>query len=204
MDHLVFGSPGLEMGVSHVENLLGVVMSAGGHHAGFGTRNRLLGLGPGCYMEVVSIDPSQPEPERPRWFGLDGLKTPRLITWCEAVDDLDWLLDQARTAGVDLGEPMEGSRRRDDGTILTWRMTDPWADRDGGVIPFFIDWGDSRHPGTVLAASCSFLSLRAEHPDADRVRGVCDALGLDIDVVRGDDVRLVATLDTPNGVVDLS
>ena len=39
--------------------------------------------------------------------------------------------------------------------------------------------------------------LRGEIADAD-------ALGLDIDVVRGDDVRLVATLDTPNGVVDLS
>ena len=179
-------------------------MSAGGSHAGFGTRNRLLGFGPDRYMEVVSIDPEQPSPGRPRWFGLDTLDAPRLVTWCAAVDDLGALLERAQAAGLDLGEPMSGSRRRADGTLLTWRMTDPWADRAGGVIPFFIDWGETPHPGTVLSPECSFLGIRAEHPQADQVREWCSMLGLDIDVVRGEDVRLVATLDAPNGVVDLS
>jgi hypothetical protein len=204
VDHLVFASPDLDVGVGHVETLLGVEMSPGGSHADFGTRNRLLGFGPGRYMEVVSIDPEQPSPVRSRWFGLDTLDAPRLVTWCEAVDDLDRLLERARTVGIDLGEPMSGRRRREDGTLLTWRMTDPWAERAGGVIPFFIDWGDTPHPGTVLPTSCSFLGIRGEHPQADQVRDWCEALGLDIDVVRGEDVRLVATLDSPNGVVDLS
>ena len=85
MDHLVFAAPDLEEGVRHVETLLGVEMSPGGRHAGFGTRNRLIGFGPHNYMEVVSVDPDQPAPDRPRWFGLDTLETPRLVTWCAAV-----------------------------------------------------------------------------------------------------------------------
>ncbi|MGB1655985.1 MAG: VOC family protein [Longimicrobiales bacterium] len=204
MDHLVFAAPDLDQGVSYVETLLGVEMSPGGSHSGFGTRNRLLGFGPDRYMEVVSVDPEQPSPGRARWFGLDTLDAPRLVTWCAAVDDLDLLLDRARAAGIDLGEPMSGSRRREDGTLLTWRMSDPWAERAGGVIPFFIDWGETPHPGTVLFPACSFVRIRAEHPQADRVRDWCAALGLDIDVLQGEDVRLIATLDAPNGVVDVS
>lgn len=204
MDHLVFAAPDLERGVRHVEALTGVAMEPGGRHAGFGTHNRLLGFGPGRYMEVVSIDRDQPPPERPRWFGLDALNAPRLVTWCAAAPDLDDLVERGRALGLDLGDPMSGSRRREDGSLLAWRMTDPWAERAGGVIPFFIDWGDTPHPGSVLAAQCSFLGLRARHPDAERVRRWCSALGVDIDVTRGDTVRLFATLDTPHGVVELS
>jgi len=204
LDHLVFAAPDLEEGVRHVETLLGVEMSLGGRHAGFGTRNRLIGFGPHNYMEVVSFDPDQPAPDRPRWFGLDTLETPRLVTWCAAVTDLDDLVARARAVGVDLGEPMSGSRRREDGSRLAWRMTDPWAERAGGVIPFFIDWGNTPHPGTILPASCSFRKIRAEHPDAERVGECCRILGLDVDVAPGNEARLIATLDTPNGVVDLS
>ena len=74
MDHLVFAAPDLDQGVRHVEDLLGVEMSPGGRHAGFGTRNRLIGFGPTSYMEVVSVDPEQPDPPRARWFGLDTLE----------------------------------------------------------------------------------------------------------------------------------
>ena len=72
-------------------------------------------------------------------------------------------------------------------------MTDPWADRAGGVIPFFIDWGETPHPGTVLPAACTFLDIRAEHPDAEQVRAWGSALGLDLDVTHGTAPRLVAT-----------
>ena len=66
MDHLVFAAPDLEEGVRHVESLLGVEMSPGGRHAGFGTHNRLIGFGETSYMEVVGIDPNAPGPERDR------------------------------------------------------------------------------------------------------------------------------------------
>lgn len=204
MDHLVFAAPDLDDGVRHVEELMGVEMAPGGRHAGFGTRNRLLGFGPSTYMEVVSVDPSQPSPARPRWFGLDTLDRPRLVTWCAAVHDLDGVVARGRAAGLDLGDPVQGSRRRPDGSVLAWSMTDPWADRAGGVIPFFIDWGDTVHPGTSLPAPCAFLGLRAEHPDPASVRAWCEALDLSLEVTRGDAARLIATIRTPHGVVELT
>jgi len=160
-------------------------------------------------MEVVSIDPDQPPPDRPRWFGLDDLRVPRLVTWCAALPtgtaaDLPSLLTAGRDAGIDLGEPRQGSRARDDGSVLRWTMTDPWADRAGGVIPFFIDWGDSPHPAGALPHDCRFVGVRVEHPDAERVAGWMRALGLDTSVEEGHAPRIIATLETPNGLVELS
>lgn len=204
MDHLVFAVPDLEEGVLQIESHLGVETSPGGRHAGHGTQNRLIGLGPHSYMEVVGVDLEQPEPRRARWFGLDTLNGPRLVTWCVAVSNLNEVIAQAKLVGLDLGDSTSGSRRREDETLLAWRMTDPWAERAGGVIPFFIDWGDTPHPGMALPSSSSFLRIRAEHPDPARVRNWCRALELDIEVSRGDDVRLIATLQTPKGLVDIS
>ena len=83
-------------------------------------------------------------------------------------------------------------------------MTDPWAERAGGVIPFFIDWGDTPHPGTCCLRRALFGRFAPSTPDAERVGECCRILGLDVDVAPGDEARLIATLDTPNGVVDLS
>lgn len=203
MDHLVFGATDLVEGVRFVERLFGVETEPGGRHEGFGTHNRLVGFGERSYMEVVSPDPSQPAPDRPRWFGLDDLDGFRLVTWCQATSDLDGLVARAREAGLNLGAIREGRRRTEDGGVLSWRMTDPWADRAGGVLPFFIDWGESPHPGGMLEPQCALAGMAAEHPEVERVRTWVDLLGLELDVHRGPQPVLFATIRTPSGEVEL-
>jgi len=203
VDHLVYVAPDLSEGVRRMEELFGVEMSPGGRHHGFGTHNRLLGLGPDVYMEVVSIDPDQPDPEGPRWFGLDHVSEPRLATWCAKGSGLEALVACGRGAGIDLGEPSKGGRERPDGSRLTWTVTDPWADRAGGVVPFFIDWGATEHPATRLPQLCSFTGLRIEHPQVDAVLAWFGALGLDVPVLEGDTPRVIATIQTPRGEVEL-
>ncbi len=203
MDHLVFAAPDLDEGVRYIEGLFGAEMAAGGRHDGVGTRNRLMGLGPSTYLEVVSVDPDQPHPERPRWFGLDDLTGPRLVTWCAKAPDLDALVARGRAAGIDLGEPAVGGREKPDGSRLSWTVTDPWAERAGGVIPFFIDWGGTRHPCRTLPAICTFLGARLEHPDPIPVEAWLRALGLGLPVVAGDAPAIVATIRTVRGVIEL-
>lgn len=204
MDHLVFAAPTLDEGVEYVEQLFGVETSPGGQHLGVGTCNRLIGFGPDQYMEVVSIDPDQPRPDRERWFGLDELDAPRLVTWCAKGRDLADLVGRAKAVGLDLGPVASGGRVRPDGSELTWNVTDPWAERAGGVIPFFIDWGTSEHPGDRLPATCSFVEVRVEHPHPDPIKEWLRALGLDTRVREGHAARVVATIDTPNGRVELT
>lgn len=203
MDHLVFGAPDLASGVAYIEKHLGVSTQPGGRHEGFGTHNRLIGLGARSYMEVVCADPDQPTPDRPRWFGLDTLARPELVTWCWAAPNLEECVTAARALGLELGEIREGSRRTESGDLLSWRMTDPWADRAGGVVPFFIDWGESVHPGGMLTAQGEVIEMRGSHPEAERISSILHALGVDMIVTAGQVPSVRALLRTSKGDVEL-
>ena len=204
LDHLVYAVLDLGEGVAALEELLGVPSSPGGQHLGLGTHNRLFGLADGAYLEVVAPDPDQPAPSRPRWFSLDALQEPRMASWCIRAGDLREAIETTRRAGLDLGEPTSGSRKRPDGSTLAWTFTDPWSDRAGGVVPFCIDWGGGAHPSDTLPAECACLEVRLEHPTPADVQDALRALGLDTPVSKGHAPRVIARIQTPDGIVELS
>ena len=203
VDHLVYATPDLQAGVERIEKLLGVRAAPGGQHPGRGTRNALLSLGPGIYLEIIGPDPEQPAPAQARPFGIDDLKEPRLVTWVAKGRDLERVAAEARRHGVKLGEVIPGSRRRADGVLLSWRYTDPRTVVADGIVPFFIDWGKTPHPSITATQGASLIGLRAEHPDADRVQRALTQLGLDLRVQKGQRAALVATVTGPRGQVEL-
>lgn len=203
LDHLIIAGPDLAEATDYVESLLGVPASPGGRHLGVGTRNVLVGLGPDAYIEIIGPDPDQPAPARPRWFGIDTLTGPRLVTWAARADDLTRAVATARAAGIELGAVASGGRLRSDGSELTWMATDPLSERLGGVLPFLMDWGRSTHPSAGLAPGCAMVALRGFHPRVDAVRGVADALGLPIELFPGPEPRLEADIFTDSGTITL-
>lgn len=203
LDHLIVAGPDLAEAVDYVESLLGARAVVGGSHPGIGTRNALVRLDPGAYIEIIGPDPEQPDPELPRWFGIDGMTGPRLATWSARTGDLDAAAEQARALGVDLGRISPGGRVRPDGVRLEWHVTDPRADRMNGVLPFLMDWGESPHPSASLDAGCTLVALRGYHPRADEARAVAAALGLPITIERGPEPRLEAEIRTLSGVVTI-
>jgi Glyoxalase-like domain len=203
VDHLVYATPDLNRGVEEIEKILGVRATPGGQHPGRGTRNALITLGPAIYLEIIAPDPEQPPPKTPRPFGIDGLKASRLVAWAAKGSDLESLRDEAARKGARLGEVMSGSRRRTDGVLLSWRYTDPQTVLADGLVPFFIDWGQSPHPARTAAQGASLIALRAEHPDAQRVQRLLNELGLDLPVQTGATPALVAIIDSPRGRVEL-
>lgn len=203
IDHLIVGAPELEAGVRHVEQSLGARPAPGGRHPDLGTRNALLSLGGKTYLEVLAPDPVGPVPEGPLPFGIDELEVPRLVTWCARAPDLSALVEGARARGLDLGEVKAGSRTRPDGSTLTWRVTDVSRHLAGGVIPFFIDWGDSEHPGGTAPPGGTLEELRIVHPEPELVGEVLAGLGLDLPVEAGEGPGLVAEIRTDEGLVEL-
>jgi hypothetical protein len=96
------------------------------------------------------------------------------------------------------------SRRTPDGALLSWRLAAPHPAPFDGVTPFLIDWGTSTHPAAAPGLpALELLGVRATHPDPDGVRGVLDALGMEL-VVEAGAPGLAALLDTPRGPVVLS
>jgi hypothetical protein len=203
VDHLVYATPDLQAGVDRVEQLLWIRASPGGQHPGIGTRNALVALGPATYLEIIGPDPDQPKPFSPRTFGIDGLKTPRLVAWAAKADNLDQLVRDALQQGVKLGEVGSGSRKTPQGTLLTWRYTSPRTVVGDGIVPFFINWGQSPHPARNAASGATLVHLRAEHPDPEGVRKILGQLRLDLPVTKGPTPALVATIESPRGRAEL-
>jgi hypothetical protein len=203
VDHLVYATPDLAAGIKQVERLLGVSAAPGGQHPGWGTRNALIGLGDNTYLEIIGPDPDQPKPPQPRRFGIDELKAPRLVTWAAKGTDLEAIVENAKSHGLDLGQVQAGSRRRPDGVLLAWHLTVSPALNEGGIVPFFIDWGETPHPAAALPKGCVLVALRAEHPDANRIQAGLSALGLNLRVDSVSTAAIIATIRTPNGDVEL-
>ena len=203
VDHLLYATPDLDLGVAAIEKLLGVHATAGGQHLGFGTRNALLALGPLTYLEIIGPDSAQPKPAGPRRFGVDDLKAPQLIGWVSRAPELDALVVRARAQGIAMGDALSGGRKQPDGTTLTWRYTDPSAVIEHRLVPYFMDWGQSPHPATTAAKGARLVALRAEHPDPARIERMLRALSLDLPVTRGAQPMLVATLEGAKGRVEL-
>src|SRR5262245_55034680 len=201
--HLVYATPDLNLGIETIEKLLGVRATPGGQHPGLGTRNALVALGPSSYLEIIGPDPEQPKPAGPRRFGIDGLKAPRIVRWVAKGTDLDKIAASAAGRGVRLGPVIPGSRRRPDGVVLAWRYTDPAVEVADGLVPFFIDWGTSPHPSATASKGATLVAVRAEHPDAERVQKMIEALGLDLRVQKGSAPAIIATIESPKGRVEL-
>ena len=203
VDHLVYATPELRVGIERIERVLGVRATPGGQHPGRGTRNALVSLGPGTYLEIIGPDPEQPTPAQARPFGIDALKEPRLVAWAAKGKQLEQLANEAGRGGVKLGEVISGTRQRADGVVLSWRYTDPRTVVAGGIVPFFIDWGTTPHPASTATEGPSLIGLRAEHPDPEQVQKALSRLGLDLRVQPGPRPALVATVSGPRGRVEL-
>lgn len=203
VDHLVYATPDLALGMEEVERLTGVTPTLGGQHPGRGTRNALVALGTDAYLEIVAPDPDQAAPAGGRWLGVDTVTASRLTTWAARGSDLPALRRRAVERGVRLGEVRAGARRRADGVRLSWQLTDPDPLLAGGVIPFFIDWGESPHPSRSAALGASLVDLRVEHPDAEEVRRMLRVLDLDVAVTPAERAALIAVVEGRHGRVEL-
>jgi len=202
IDHLVVATPNLQHAVDDVASLLGVRPILGGQHPQWGTQNALLSLGARVYLEIMGPDGTGDRSLLSRPFGIDQLQSWKLVTWVVRSADLRMIVSAAQSEGIELGRIQQGSRKRPDGTLLEWEMTDLLMDREGGAFPYFIDWGRSVHPATSAPAGCLLERLTVSHPKGAWLSGVLARIGIDLVVEEGP-VRLEAVVAGPKGRVVL-
>jgi hypothetical protein len=203
LDHILWAAPNLGAGEKTIESLTGVAPARGGSHPGFGTRNSLIGLDTGIYLEIISPDPAQ-DLKGNRGGRIAALSRPGIATFAIRSDDLDGLSAAARREGLSLQGPVAMSRDRPDGVRLDWTILHLKDSRFGEAIPFVIDWGSSPHPSERVPAGCQLRSFAVLHPEADALARLYGALDIPVPVKRGAYPGLVAELATPNGDVVLT
>lgn len=205
LDHLVIAADSLEAGARYVESKFGVRPESGGQHAGFGTHNLLMSIGDGAYLEIIAPDPTQPEPNQPRPFGLDGkfmreriAVRPRLIHYVMRCADLQ---NQIGTIGYALAKPTRMTRGSLAWDLALNSVPDAVALQP---LPSLIDWGKHSSPGHSLPASG--VVLAALHASGPAIQ--CESLKMmtsehRLTVSERRSPMLAAEFQSPNGWVIL-
>ena len=202
IDHIAITAPNLAVGVEFVRRSIGVMPQVGGEHPRMGTHNCFLKLGEKVYLEIISVNPDAPRPDRPRWFQLDepdSARTPRLATWIVRTDDIQAAV-AASPVSLGIVEPMSRGQ-------LNWLITIP---KDGslplqGVAPTLIQWPSETHPANTLQdRGCFLIRLEGFHPQAEKVSSVLEAIGFQGEfsvspLPPGEQPCLVAHIQTPAG-----
>ena len=217
LDHLVVLAASLAEGVQWCENALGVTPGPGGEHALMGTHNRLVALAspayPLAYLELIAINSGAHYGRASwtkRWFDLDEPEIqlqlekngPQLAHFVARTERAEAGARALARLGLDRGEVLQASRMTPQG-LLQWKIT---VRDDGerllfGALPTLIQWGEV-HPAQVMAPSgVSLLSLEARHPRPDVLRAAYQAIGLTGVALGQGAPNLVATLQTPRGLV---
>jgi hypothetical protein len=226
IDHLVVMAASLDQGVQWCEATLGISPGPGGEHEKYGTHNRLFKIAspqfPLAYFEIIAINPEAVIPKRaqvPRWFDMDDAAVqkavaqgPRLIHFVSSTEDVKSARHLLRTQGIERGQVVQASRKSRKGT-LNWQIT---VREDGerlfnGCLPTLIQWGKPEatdplrlHPRNSLPRSgVTLQGLTVSHPSGAKLQAAFDAIGLaDITIETGP-ANLVASLQTPKGLVQL-
>ena len=173
----------------------GLTALAGGLHPGRGTANKIVPLG-GDYLELITVVDRDEAARSESSFVLRALDHGlRFAAWALRSEDLEADAGLFRDAGVETVGPLDGSRKRLDGSTLRWRSLHP-AGPDL-AMPFLIEWevGHLQHPGEQAVehpvGKVGFVGIDLVSPRPQAVRAVLSD-SVVYSVESGSESRIVA------------
>ncbi len=204
IDHIVFAVPNLEEAIDEFERQSTVRPVFGGCHTTKGTKNALVNLGNGCYLEILAIDEENVDVKPPRWMGVDLIKTPQITRWSLKSEDLEQDSEILQKYHPKMGIIQGGQRKTSTGDMLTWQMILPLAAPVVELVPFVTDWQHSAvHPTQNLPQECELIGLSFTHPNPTAIEKVFDEFDIDIRIEEGEKAMIRAEIKSPNGVFEM-
>jgi hypothetical protein len=208
LDHLSYaaGPEGLGSCAQRIGSALGASFRDGGLHPRFGTRNFVMPLAEGCYLEVVEALDHPAVDTAP--FGRAVRDRSQAgggwLGWAVRVDDLQAVETRLGRKAVD------GHRRRPDGFDLRWLQLGVNDLSDDPQLPYFLHWltAPEEHPsfgGSSIALRG--LEIAGDEAAVDAYLGVSTTQPLDgisvewIPPDQDDTGVIAAVFDTVHGSV---
>ena len=205
IDHIVYTVFDLDKSVDDFEKLLGVRPIFGGYHKTFGTKNALVNLDNGIYLELLAADNSNTEVQRPRWMGVDVLKEEQITRWALKSDTLE--KDGLAVKGINskMGRISGGSRNTVDGKLLQWELLMPLPLPEVELMPFMVDWSKSEtHPHDEMPnMGCELLELYGTHPNPGSYLEIINTLKVPLRIKKSTETRLRMRLKCHKGILEL-
>ena len=182
-DHIMVGIAELEPGIEMLADMTGVTAAHGGVHPGRDTRNALLSLGGGTYFELIAPQANLETITDPIAQATLAFGRPTPMHWAVRTTDIEATRAIVESAGWSTTQIDARSRQTPDGGTLSWQMFFIEDAGDAASIPFFIQWDvDSQHPSQTSPEGCTFDRLTIATPDNERIAGLVDALGLEMQI----------------------
>ena len=202
------GPDGLAAAVERLQDALGVEFRDGGFHPRFGTRNHIMTIAGGRFIEVVEVL-EHPAAEK-AVFGQAVRARSELgggwLAWVLEVDDMAPLEQRLGRSAV------PGNRKFPDGQELTWQqigikglMADP-------QLPFFVKWDSEEdlRPSALPPEPVELLEIRLSG-SPERVSEwigqdlgpVFDGVALTFNSPNGNPGIEAVTFRCPNGIVTI-
>lgn len=192
-DHFVYVVPDLDKANEQMFASLGVRPSAGGVHPGVGTRNHLLSLGENSYLEILGPDPMASQ-SSPAVSAIKALRAPDIVIYAVAHKDLKEVSEIAARLGLGASPVMPGTRKTPTGEALQWDTVMIKAEGYAGLMPFFIDWKKSPHPGDTSAKGAQLTDVFVTHPNPEGLMKIYKAFDIRIPVLYGNKPGIFASI----------
>lgn len=204
IDHIVYSVVDLNKAMDELESKLGIRPVFGGYHKTQGTKNALLNLGDGCYLEVLAIDHDNTEIKSPRWMGVDLISGPSITRWAIKSENIELDSQILKRYNDSMGEISKGSRMTNTSETLAWKMILPLATPEIELIPFMVDWSDSAfHPTEKLEEGCTLKEISFAGNAPDKSNRVFDELGISNFISKSNKTEITITIESPKGSIIL-
>lgn len=208
LDHLSYaaGPEGLGACVQRIGARLGAGFADGGLHPSFGTRNFVLPLAEGRYLEIVAaLD--HPATDRAPFGRAVAARTAAgggWLAWVLGVPDIATYEERLQRPAAN------GHRRRPDGFDLRWRQIGVNDVAEDPQLPFFVQWdSDTEHHPSAGGSPITLrrLEIAGDERTVDEYVGTSARQPLDgvevewVAPFEGETGVLAAVFDTPTGEV---
>jgi catechol 2,3-dioxygenase-like lactoylglutathione lyase family enzyme len=175
IDHVIYGTADLDAAATRLTAQLGLAAVNGGRHDELGTRNRIVPLGDGSFLELLAIaDPGQAKRSTLGAALQSAIAQGEgLLGWAVAVEDLQPVVERLGTPITHVGR--QGKTARLAG--LAQFLAEP-------CLPFFIERDTAQAaPRAVDTTGICWIEVAG---DARRVRHWLGGLELPVRVVDGE------------------
>lgn len=194
-DHVVLGTSDLDRAVEDFEKLTGVRPVMVVSHNGCGTKSARVAFQQCAFLEFLGPDPKQPSTPLSEKLAL--LPDGELVPVHYAVRNSK--CDDLKSTWSDLGFETDNVTMvaKDRGMPWKWSLYFFEGHEDGGLVPFFADWGDAHHAAGRLPIVGELDSVNVRGPSDNRLHKLLAGVN-DMNVESGENY-FECTFTSPKG-----
>lgn len=195
LDHVVLGTSNLEQAMDDFEKLAGVRPLMVVSHNGCGTKSARVAFQQCAFLEFLAPDDKQPS--TPLSESLSQIPSGQFVPVHYAVRNSK--AEELKSTWKGMGFEVDNVTMiaKDRGMPWKWSLYFFEGHEDGGLIPFFADWGDAHHAAGRLPIVGTLDSVVVRGPSDSKLHELLNGVD-DIDVETGDDF-FEFTFSSPNG-----